>query len=156
MFFYRVSFPSSLGCPEAGFLIFLLYVRPPEDVSLELQPRAESLRQGEAERRPSLAVAPLLHPSHPSPSPPMLARTPLQSLSPNFLMKPAEVSAQRMLLALLEKAATPKPLSFHRVPGRAARAGPRSPTARHAWKKHMHRLLRNTSCNSNDKVRTET
>ncbi|EPQ11928.1 hypothetical protein D623_10019202 [Myotis brandtii] len=72
-------------------------------------------------------------------------------------MKPAEVSAQRMLLALLEKAATPKPHSFHQAPGRA---GPvlatRSPTARHSWKKHMHRLLRNTSCNSNDKVRTET
>lgn len=72
MFFYRVSFPSSLGCPEAGFLIFLLYMRPPEDVSLELQPRAESVRQGEAERRPSLRLW------HPCCSPPRTPHTPLQ------------------------------------------------------------------------------
>lgn len=92
MFFYRVSFPSSLGCPEAGFLIFLLYMRPPEDMSLERQPRAESVRQGEAERRrPSLGVAPCC------PLPCTLAHTPLQSPPANFLVKPAAVSAQRML-----------------------------------------------------------
>lgn len=49
MFFYTVSFPSAveafLGCPEAGFLIFILHVRPPEDSSLDLQSRAESNRE---------------------------------------------------------------------------------------------------------------
>ena len=49
MFFYMVLFPSAvdvfLGCPEAGSLIFILHMRPPEDMSLDLQSRAESKRE---------------------------------------------------------------------------------------------------------------
>lgn len=49
MFFYTVLFPSAvdifLGCPEAGSLIFILHMRPPEDMSLDLQSHAESKRE---------------------------------------------------------------------------------------------------------------
>lgn len=120
MFFYRVSFPSSLGCPEAGFLIFLLYVRPPEGVSLELQPRAESMRQGEAERRPPLACCG----TPAAPGPALLARTPLQSPSPNFLMKPAEVSAQRMLPRRWKRQPLQSHIPFHQAPASPAPSWP--------------------------------
>lgn len=131
MFFYRVSFPSSLGCPEAGFLIFLLYVRPPEDVSLELQPRAESVRQGEAERRrPSLR---LWHPSCPPlpPPPPQRSRT-HTPLNPPSRELPPEASSSRRPAdapAPLGKAAPGSShMHSHQAPGLA---GPRGPQLAH-------------------------
>lgn len=82
---------------------------------------------------------------------------PCNPLPANFLPKPAAASAQRMLPRSWGRQpraqATCIPTRRLASPALVAPARPRTDTR---GKKHMHRLLRNASCNSNDKVITET
>lgn len=127
MFFYTVSFPSAvdvfLGCPEAGFLIFILHARPPEDTSLDLQSRAERNRErrGGGEKRPSRVV-------RPRPHAPPATPFPRSFLAKPRCQRPADASVR------LEKGALYSHARPHQgAPGLAAR----SPTATHSWEKHM-------------------
>lgn len=160
MFFYTVSFPSAVWClsrmpwswvPDIYFArenLLRTYV------SLGLQCCAESkerARRREAERkRPSLTVAPLQRCTHPP-----LQFPPRRTFSWNQ-QKSAPSGG---FCAARNGRHSQATFISTRMPGAWTRPvlAPRPATDRRSWKKaYAPVFLRNTSCNSNDKVITET
>lgn len=158
MFFYTVSFPSAVWCFSRMPWSWVpdIYFARENLLRTCLWTSNAVLRARESETEGGREKKTLPHCGTPEA---LQARTPAIPSPQNFLVKPAEVSAQWMLLCCKKRQALWSHIHFHQDAWRLD--WPCSGPPHTHWQTLVEKsictsLLRNTSCNSNDKVITET